>query len=474
MKKISLSLISLALLFVVSGCTYHGKIHRSIYHHKDFEEKINARVMVVSDKFYKEPLLLDIYGRYTYRLYDGLPVAVADALSTLFTEVDVNEYRYRKDYDYIAEIEYTAHISGGESKFQHEQLLLTYTTKLPFLITNLTITIRNPKTGYAVARYQDQQQTFLPTIYNDIGMFMSRVAAVGSFGILYPIEIQVLGAKVRKGMERGINWLLYYKIMPDMEEDRLNFTPEHNTELTNTRIDAQYVPFLQSTVYIDADNGLGSGFFISPDGYIITNAHVVGKARDVGVITYDRRFVMDKTQPVAFANPKTIRNKMLMGRVLKVNYKRDLALIKVEGDHFPWMKLETDRQQYATGKKVVAIGAPEGIEWTVSQGIISAMRDNDGVDTIQTDTAINSGNSGGPLIDLATGHVVGVNSWGRIADDDEYSIRVGVQALNFAISAFEVARTLGIKQQPINPDDFLHPDDDDWQTLPQSRKNYVK
>ena len=143
-----------------------------------------------------------------------------------------------------------------------------------------------------------------------------------------------------------------------------------------------------------------------------------------------------------------------VARVLKRNKTRDLALLKVEGENFPWLELETNRQAYQTGKAVVAIGAPRSIEWSVAQGILSATRDQNGVDTLQTDTAINGGNSGGPLIDLQTGKVIGVNSWMQISNPDVVSLQRGTHGLNFAISAFEVTRTLGISQ-PINPDTLL-------------------
>ena len=82
MKQFPVRLISLVLAaaLLVQGCTYHGKIHRGIYKHRDFEEKINARVMVVSDKYYPEYVSSDFKRKYTFRLSDGLPVAVADAL----------------------------------------------------------------------------------------------------------------------------------------------------------------------------------------------------------------------------------------------------------------------------------------------------------------------------------------------------------------------------------------------------------
>lgn len=460
-------------VILFTGCTYHGKIHRDIYHHKDFKNKIDARVMVVSDKFYPKKVMIDRHGQYRYTLSDGLPNVVADALGTLFTEVEVNKYENRKDYDYIAEIDYHAHIHTGPSYWEHEQVMLSYYTWEPALRTTLNLTLRNPSTGYAVARYTHTSYNIVPTYRTDTGLFFSRAASLLSVGILTPLEIQLFGSKMRKTMEYSLTYMLRRYILREMDEDRINFARTHDTEKTNTRVDAQFIPFMQATVYITSDSAIGSGFFISPDGYIITNAHVVEKNRDVGVILYDKRNILDKTLPTASAPADTIRNKVRFARVLKINKKRDLALLKMEGENFPWLELETNRKAYTTGRKVVAIGAPRDIEWSVSQGIISATRDNNGVDTIQTDTAINGGNSGGPLVDLQTGKVVGVNSWAQISDPDLLSLQRGTEGLNFAISAFEVTRTLGITQ-PVDPDTVSRPDGITAADISQAEQNYVE
>lgn len=448
----------LSFSFFLQGCAYHGKIHRGIYHHSDFEEKINARVMVVSGKFFPEIISADGFGKYNYRLTDGLPVAVADALGTLFTEVEVNEYKYRKNYDFIVEVDYVAHIGIGPSRFTVENVLVPLYSWQPIVQTNLTLTVRNPRTGYAVARFDETAYSIVPTSRTDTGLAVANFFKLITLGLLTPLETQLFGAKLRKILERGISRNLYYEIMPQMKDDRVNFTREHETETTNVRVDGKFIPFMQATVYIVTDNSLGSGFFISPDGYIVTNAHVVGQARDVGVVLYDNQAILDKTSPDAKLRKDTVRNKVRFAKVLKTNRTRDLALLKMEGEHFPWLELETDRSAYTTGKPVVAIGAPRGIEWTATQGVLSAARDTNGVDTLQTDTAINGGNSGGPLIDLQTGKVLGVNSWGLISEANLRALQRGTHGLNFAVSAFEVQRTLGVTQ-PVNPDDFAHPED---------------
>ena len=456
-----------------SGCTYHGKIHHGIYKHRDFKEKIDARVMVVSDKFYPKSVSADLWDIYTYKLNDGLPTAVADALRTLFTEVEVNAYEHRNEYDFIAEIDYEVHLTTGTSKFTFTDVMLPYHSDAPILVTAIKLTMRNPQTGYAVTRYEHNSYQPIQTYHNDPGLFLSHLLTICSLGILYPVDIQVFGAKLRQNMEYGLTRILYRHIMPEMREDRFNFTRTHDTENTNIRVDGNFLPFMKSTVYIISQDGTGSGFFVSPNGYIITNAHVVRHNRDVEVVLYDERAILDKTSPTASPEQDTIRNKMRFARVLKINKKRDLALLKIEGENYPWLELETDRQNYTTGRKVVAIGAPRNIEWSVSEGIISAARDNDGVDTIQTDAAVNHGNSGGPLIDLESGKVIGVNSWKKVPERNLADLSRGIENLNFAISSYEVQRTLGV-HQPMREEDYPKPTDSDLQTIPKPYVNYVK
>lgn len=105
----------------------------------------------------------------------------------------------------------------------------------------------------------------------------------------------------------------------------------------------------------NSSGGMGSGFFITADGYIITNNHVVDR---------------DRTVSITLRNGKTI-----FGDVLSTDSERDLALIKVDGNHYPWLKLGklTDSR---VGEDVIAIGAPEGLDWSVSKGIVSAIRNS--------------------------------------------------------------------------------------------------
>lgn len=156
----------------------------------------------------------------------------------------------------------------------------------------------------------------------------------------------------------------------------------------------------------------GSGFIISDDGYVVTNAHVIDAAVKIVVTLKDRR--------------------ELDAKVIGVDVSSDIALLKIDAKGLPAVTMG-DSSELRVGQWVVAIGAPFGLEHSASQGIVSALarslnqRNTTYVPFIQTDVAVNPGNSGGPLFDLK-GNVVGVNSM-------IYSRSGGYQGISFSIPA---------------------------------------
>ena len=154
--------------------------------------------------------------------------------------------------------------------------------------------------------------------------------------------------------------------------------------------------------------GLGSGFIVSPDGYIVTNAHVVDGASEVVVRLTDRR---EFTAKVVGADKRT-----------------DIAVVKIDAKNLPALEFST-KPTVKRGEWVIAIGSPFGFENSVSAGVVSgvhrALPDGQMVPFIQTDVAVNPGNSGGPLLN-SQGQVVGVNS-------QIYSRSGGYMGLSFAI-----------------------------------------
>jgi serine protease Do len=157
------------------------------------------------------------------------------------------------------------------------------------------------------------------------------------------------------------------------------------------------MPHAQMQPQQQIEHGIGSGVVISPDGYIVTNNHVVDGAMDIRVTMHDRR--------------------ILKAKLIGTDSLTDLAVIKVEGSNFPSVPWG-DSSTLRPGATVLAFGNPYGFRFTVTRGIVSALnRPNPFADDrrkpgefIQTDAAINPGNSGGPLVN-ARGEVIGINTF---------------------------------------------------------------
>jgi len=164
----------------------------------------------------------------------------------------------------------------------------------------------------------------------------------------------------------------------------------------------------------------GSGFIISPDGYILTNAHVVANGGDITVHMTDKREYKAK--------------------LIGADRRTDVALLKIDGKNLPYVTIG-DPEKEQVGEWVAAIGSPFGFENTISAGILSAkgraLPSETYVPFLQTDVAVNPGNSGGPLFNL-NGEVIGINS-------QIYSRTGGYMGLSFAIPidiAMDVANQL--------------------------------
>ena len=159
--------------------------------------------------------------------------------------------------------------------------------------------------------------------------------------------------------------------------------------------------------------GVGSGFILSADGFIMTNAHVVEGADEVIVTLTDKR--------------------ELKARIIGADKRTDVAVVKVDATGLPFVKIG-DVNRLKVGEWVMAIGSPFGLDNTVTAGIVSAKQRDTGdyLNFIQTDVAINPGNSGGPLLNLR-GEVVGINS-------QIYSRSGGYQGISFAIPIDDAVR----------------------------------
>lgn len=163
----------------------------------------------------------------------------------------------------------------------------------------------------------------------------------------------------------------------------------------------------------EVPRGVGSGFIISADGYVMTNAHVVDGADEVYVTLTDKR--------------------EFKAKIIGSDKRTDVALVKIEGSNLPRLMMG-DSDKIRAGEWVIAIGSPFGLENTVTAGIISAKARDTGdyLPLIQTDVAVNPGNSGGPLINMR-GEVIGINS-------QIYSRSGGYMGISFAVPIDEAMR----------------------------------
>jgi len=165
----------------------------------------------------------------------------------------------------------------------------------------------------------------------------------------------------------------------------------------------------------EVPRGVGSGFIISQDGYVLTNAHVVDGASEVYVKLTDKR--------------------EFKAKVVGADRRTDVAVLKIDGSKLPRVTIG-DSDKIKAGEWVIAIGSPFDLDNTVTAGIISAKARDTGdyLPLIQTDVAVNPGNSGGPLINMR-GEVIGVNS-------QIYSRSGGYMGISFAIPIDEAMRVV--------------------------------
>jgi len=180
-------------------------------------------------------------------------------------------------------------------------------------------------------------------------------------------------------------------------------------ELPYCRLCELYRVSERLVVRVQTESGLGAGVVVAADGTIVTNAHVVGAAEEVAIDTADgRRFG---------------------GRVLEVDADLDLALVRASPEAPPWHAATLETRPPRVGSEVFLIGHPFGLDWTVTRGVVSALRRRGGSTVIQTDAAVSPGTSGGAMLD-ESGRLVGIVTSKYIAP--------GAESLAFARTAADV------------------------------------
>ncbi|HUR40601.1 MAG TPA: S1C family serine protease [Verrucomicrobiae bacterium] len=174
-------------------------------------------------------------------------------------------------------------------------------------------------------------------------------------------------------------------------------------------------PFLAAIALVSTNNSIGSAFRVTANGLFVTNEHVVAGATAVSL---------------------TLRTgEIVRATVIRTDKAGDIALLRTDSNG-PFLKL---RGEAVVAEDVWALGAPQGLSFSVSKGVVSAIRQEKGAGRsyIQTDAAVNPGSSGGPLIAIKDGRVLGMNTFGYRNSE----------GLNFAVSAGDLNKFVGSPQQ---------------------------
>ena len=200
---------------------------------------------------------------------------------------------------------------------------------------------------------------------------------------------------------------------PELDDDMLEFFRRFGIPIPGQPQNPRRAPQQPQPDPEPQQRGVGSGFILNADGYVMTNAHVVEGAEEVFVTLTDKR--------------------EFKAKIIGSDKRTDVALVKIEASGLPSVRVG-DVSKLKVGEWVIAIGSPFGLENTVTAGIVSAKARDTGdfLPFIQTDVAINPGNSGGPLINMR-GEVVGINS-------QIYSRSGGFMGISFAIPIDEATR----------------------------------
>jgi len=264
--------------------------------------------------------------------------------------------------------------------------------------------------------------------------YLSNQKQTSEQPVVIPTLVQTKPSKISPQPEENLNFIAQAvrKISPSVVRI------ESSRELASANQDSEQKPFpprffgpgTPQRPRNPIERGTGTGFIISSDGYILTNAHVVQGVQEVKVILHDEQSVT--------------------GKVVGTDEVTDVALVKINGEKLP-IAVMGQSEKLIPGEWAIAIGNPLGLDNTVTIGIISALgRTSNEVGVpdkrvrfIQTDAAINPGNSGGPLLN-AQGEVIGINT----------AIRADGQGLGFAIpieTAQKIALQLSTKGKAEHP-----------------------
>jgi len=424
------------VLLAVGGCTYNGTLdesfHKPSLRHDFDRSKIPLKVAVVKGPDLKEMTFAASNGGHGVEipLGDSLCEAVQSELATIFEKSGIFEDAKGSDYDLFVypKVEWieTARDSGSGR--------LWY-------IAKFEANVRSETHNYTVSKFAAQRKIAYVPPGEAVGAQILMGASMGLLApVTVPVTTQAVGARAKELIGQTIS--LFVKEFGDslaesgQAEDFALLLKQGVTPATigapsaepkptpaatapYRRPKSKYDAFLDAVVTIQTAEATGSGFFVSGTGLIVTNEHVVHGQDTVSVRTRD--------------------GGISLGQVVAKSVAKDLALVRVPEGRQTYLRL-SGGEHAGIGNDVIAIGTPVGLDWSVSRGIVSAVRIDGSRRLIQTDAAVNQGNSGGPLIELASGYVVGVNT---------IVIRKDIaEGLNFAVSSQDVRITFAKYLEP--------------------------
>lgn len=415
-----------SLLLTLGGCTYTGEIDDGFHKpspRTDLRQgKIPLSVAVVNGPDLQATKFAASAGGHGVDIPLAAPLtsAIRLELATIFERAEiVTSAKERKHdlyvYPGVEWIETYRHTGSGSLRY----------------VARFEATMKSEREQFTVGTFRTEKKVAYAPPAEAVG---AQILTGASMYLLAPLTIpattQAVGAEASALIEKTISEMVSeygdaivergrardFAAMIRNESDRAaprrSFAAAPPPRYKQAR--SKYDRFLNAVVTIKAGTSTGSGFFVSGDGLLVTNQHVIGSEKTVAVKTRDGR--------------------KSFGRVVHSNSLKDLALVRINGEGFTYLRL-SDGTHAGIGNDVLAIGTPRGLDWSVSRGIVSAVRMFEAARMIQTDAAINHGNSGGPLIDLKSGLVIGVNTIGVRKDVAE--------GLNFAVSSEDVSMTFG-------------------------------
>ena len=416
------ALFTLACL--VCGCTYSGKLEQSFYTPTARQSieggRVPLRIAVVHGAAFRRSYFNASANGYAVNIPLGEPLAAAlqAELAGIFANSGIVEDADKADYDLYVhpDVEWIETYRNNASGF------LRYRVRF-------RAAVHSGRFKYRVSNFETTRKVDYTPPAEAVG---AQVLTGATLFLLAPLTVplttQAVGGRakeligqtitemvhefgdslVKSGQVRDYAALLQRNAAPAaLPAAATAAAPPAYAPIKRAK--SRYDSFLDSVVTIRTVSSTGSGFFVSRNGLIVTNEHVVADEESVAVMTRD--------------------GGVGLGKVIARDAGKDLALVRLSGGPYAYLGL-SNGEHAGIGNEVIAIGTPRGFDWSVSRGIVSAARQEDGVRLVQTDAAVNSGNSGGPLIDLASGLVIGVNTMVIRKDIAE--------GLNFAVASEDV------------------------------------